>query len=78
MNPVDLATKVLGCNDCQFAKKMGVARTAVAKWRKNSKIPARRLPMASRLTDLPISVLNDDFRLPCVLSGNKEELREGS
>lgn len=57
-NPVDVATKSLR-SDSELARRLGIARTSVFRWRQAGRIPTERLIDVSKVTGVPIRLLDE-------------------
>ena len=57
-NPIDIATKHLGCTQTELAKRIGCSTGLVSMWKVRGYITQKYLEKACSVTGLPPSVLN--------------------
>lgn len=58
INPIDVATRALGCTQSELASLLGVSRGLVSMWKTRGYITQRYLAKACEVTGLPPHLLN--------------------
>ena len=58
VNPIDLATQLLGITQDELGKRIGVSKAVISMWRFRGYVTQRYLAKACEVTGLPPHVLN--------------------
>ena len=59
-NIVDVATRIIGGSQAELAKRCGVSKQAVSKWRKSGQVGLKSVKKLSEVTGLPAQAIRPD------------------